>query len=70
MSLKFGGQGYQFQCPLCDYSISGRRGAQVEARIREAKGRHDTRCPAWVIDPLRLQNMTQQQTLTVLGRPS
>ncbi len=70
MTLRFGGARYQFQCPVCHFSLAGRKDRQIEVRIQEAAGLHDQGCPGRSMDPVRLQKMTAEQVRAALEPPA
>jgi hypothetical protein len=62
MPVKFGGQNYQSQCPVCHASIKWRRSINdANARIRAVAGQHYAGCPALTIDPEQLLRAARQQ---------
>jgi len=69
MSVKFGGQSYHFQCPVCDAAIKwSAMQRRPEQRIALVARQHERRCPAITIDPSRLRHLTRDQALGEAAR--
>lgn len=69
MSIKFSGQSYHLQCPVCHSAISwSGRLLQPAQRIQAVAHQHLHRCPAIVIDPARLRHLTAGQAMAEASR--
>ena len=69
MSVKFGGQSYHFQCPVCDAAIKWSvMQHRPEQRIAAVADQHERLCPAVTIDPSRLRHLTRDQALAEAAR--
>ena len=65
MSIKFGGQSYPFQCPVCDAAIKwSALLRRPEERISAVASHHEKLCPAANIDPARLRRLTRDQAMS------
>lgn len=65
MTMRFGGQSYQCQCPVCDGDLVG-KGMTAQDRIRTAAPGHEPGCPAVVLDPARLRRYSGAQALAAV----
>jgi hypothetical protein len=69
VSVKFGGQSYHFQCPVCDAAIKWSALLRsAEQRISAITGQHEGLCPAVTVDPARLRRLTRDQALSEAAR--
>ena len=65
--VRFGGQNYVRQCPVCDAALKWRPLASAEDRIRAVADQHLRGCPAAVLDPAPFKNLTREQVLAELA---
>jgi hypothetical protein len=68
MPVRFGGQSHQLQCPVCHAALKWPPLGNADRRIRATANQHERGCPAAVIDPARLKDLTYEQAMAELAR--
>jgi hypothetical protein len=68
MTVRFRGQSYQRQCPVCHAALRWSILNNADNRIRAAANQHERGCPAAVMDPARLKDLTYEQAMAELTR--
>jgi hypothetical protein len=68
MSIRFGGQSYQTQCPVCYAALQWSRTVRdARERIERVAGQHYKGCPATVLDPPRLVGLSAEQAMELIA---
>lgn len=67
MTVRFGGQSYTAQCPICDWELdwSGARGSTE--RVAAAVPQHEPGCPAVRADPARLRRASRSEAAALVA---
>jgi hypothetical protein len=68
MGIKFGGQQYQAQCPVCHAALRWSKSLrESQERIDRTARQHYQGCPAVVLDPPHLVGLTSDQALSLIA---